>query len=258
MSQPPKNPFDLTGKTAVVTGGNRGIGLGLAQGLARAGANISLWARDAASSTAAAESLAQYGGETQTVRCDVSAPDQVEAATQQTLERFGRIDAGFANAGFGEAADPLKLELDDFHRVLATNLDGVFLCFQAWGRHMAKREGGGKLIAISSISALFGTPLQPHYAASKGGVEALVRAYATRLARYDVQVNAVQPGWIVTDATAPAVANERFSETVVRRIPARRWGEPEDLEGIAVYLASEASRYHTGDTLRIDGGYTIF
>jgi NAD(P)-dependent dehydrogenase (short-subunit alcohol dehydrogenase family) len=123
---------------------------------------------------------------------------------------------------------------------------------------MAKREGGGKLIAISSISALFGTPLQPHYAASKGGVEALVRAYATRLARYDVQVNAVQPGWIVTDATAPAVENERFSETVVRRIPARRWGQPEDLEGIAVYLASEASRYHTGDTLRIDGGYTIF
>jgi NAD(P)-dependent dehydrogenase (short-subunit alcohol dehydrogenase family) len=258
MSQPPKNPFDLTGKTAVVTGGNRGIGLGLAQGLARAGANISLWARDAASSAAAAESLAEHGGEIQTVRCDVSASDQVGAATQQTLERFGRIDAGFANAGFGEAADPLKLELDDFHRVLATNLDGVFLCFQAWGRHMAEREGGGKLIAISSISALFGTPLQPHYAASKGGVEALVRAYATRLARYDIQANAVQPGWIVTDATAPAVANERFSETVVRRIPARRWGDPEDLAGIAVYLASDASHYHTGDTLRIDGGYTIF
>ena len=258
MSQPAKNLFDLTGKTVVVTGGNRGIGLGLAQGLARAGANISLWARDAASSAAAAEALAEHGGEIQTVRCDVSSPEKVGTATQETLERFGRIDAGFANAGFGEAADPLKLELDDFHRVLATNLDGVFLCFQAWGRHMAEREGGGKLIAISSISALFGTPLQPHYAASKGGVESLVRAYATRLARYDVQVNAVQPGWIVTDATAPAVANECSSETVVRRIPARRWGGPEDLEGVAVYLASEASNYHTGDSLRIDGGYTIF
>jgi NAD(P)-dependent dehydrogenase (short-subunit alcohol dehydrogenase family) len=258
MSELPRNPFDLSGKIVAVTGGNRGIGLGLARGLARAGAHLSLWARDEASSAAAAKSLAQEGVEVQALRCDVSSADDVERATRETVERFGRIDAGFANAGFGEAANPLKLELDDFHRILATNLDGVFLCFRAWGRHMAEREGGGKLVAISSISAIFGTPLQPHYAASKGGVEALVRAYAIRLARYDVQVNAVQPGWIVTDATAPAVENAAFSETVVKRIPARRWGGPEDLAGIAVYLASDASRYHTGDTLRIDGGYTIF
>ena len=258
MSERARNPFDLTDKVITVTGGNRGIGLGLARGLARAGAHLSLWARDEASIAAAAESLAGEGVEVQAVRCDVSSADDVEAATQQTLERFGRIDAGFANAGFGEPANPLKLELDDFHRILATNLDGVFLCFRAWGRHMAEREGGGKLVAISSISAIFGTPLQPHYAASKGGVEALVRAYALRLARHDVQVNAVQPGWIVTDATAPAVENAAFSETVVKRIPARRWGEPGDLAGVAVYLASDASQYHTGDTLRIDGGYTVF
>ncbi len=258
MSESARNPFDLTDKVIAVTGGNRGIGLGLARGLARAGAHLSLWARDEASIATAAESLAREGVEVQAVRCDVSSADDVEAATQQTLERFGRIDAGFANAGFGEPANPLKLELDDFHRILATNLDGVFLCFRAWGRHMAEREGGGKLVAISSISAIFGTPLQPHYAASKGGVEALVRAYALRLARHDVQVNAVQPGWIVTDATAPAVENAAFSETVVKRIPARRWGEPGDLAGVAVYLASDASHYHTGDTLRVDGGYTVF
>jgi len=258
MTERAANPFDLTGKVIAVTGGNRGIGLGLARGLARAGAHLSLWARSESSIAAAAESLASEGVEVQAVRCDVSSAEDVEAATQQTLERFGRIDAGFANAGFGEPANPLKLELDDFHRILATNLDGVFLCFRAWGRHMADRDGGGKLVAISSISAIFGTPLQPHYAASKGGVEALVRAYALRLARYDVQVNAVQPGWIVTDATAPAAENAAFSETVVKRIPARRWGDPEDLAGVAVYLASDASRYHTGDTLRIDGGYTIF
>ncbi|MCS5635686.1 MAG: SDR family oxidoreductase [Myxococcota bacterium] len=258
MSDSSKNPFDLSGKIAVVTGGNRGIGLGLAESLAQAGAHLSLWARDEASSAAAAESLARFGGEVQALPCDVSSADDVARATEATIARFGRIDAGFANAGFGEAANPLKLELDDFHRILATNLDGVFLCFRAWGRHMAERDGGGKLVAISSISAIFGTPLQPHYAASKGGVEALVRAYATRLARYEVQVNAVQPGWIVTDATAAAVDNEAFRETVVKRIPARRWGEPADLGGIAVYLASDASRYHTGDTLRVDGGYTIF
>jgi len=258
MSERAPNPFDLTGKVITVTGGNRGIGLGLARGLARAGAHLSLWARNEASIADAAESLAREGVEVQAVRCDVSSADDVEAATQQTLERFGRIDAGFANAGFGEPANPLKLELDDFHRILATNLDGVFLCFRAWGRHMSEREGGGKLVAISSISAIFGTPLQPHYAASKGGVEALVRAYALRLARYDVQVNAVQPGWIVTDATAPAAENAAFSETVIKRVPARRWGDPEDLAGVAVYLASDASHYHTGDTLRIDGGYTVF
>ena len=258
MNTQTQNLFDLSGKVAVVTGGNRGIGLGLARGLAEAGANLSLWARDEASTAQAAESLAEAGGEIQTLRCDVSSPEDVEQATAKTLERFGRIDAGFANAGFGDAADPLKLELEDFRRILATNLDGVFLCFKHWGKHMSEREGSGKLVAISSISAIFVTPMQPHYAASKGGVESLVRSYAARLARYDIQVNSVQPGWIVTDATAPAVENAQFSETVVRRIPARRWGEPADLAGVAVYLASDASRYHTGDSLRIDGGYTIF
>jgi len=258
MGSQANNLFDLSGKVAVVTGGSRGIGLGLARGLAKAGAKLSLWARNEASNAEAAQSLAEWGGEVQTLCCDVSSPEEVDRATAETLERFGRIDAGFANAGFGDASDPLKLELADFHRILATNLDGVFLCFKSWGKHMSEREGGGKLVAISSISAIFGTPMQTHYAASKGGVEALVRSYAARLARYDVQVNSVQPGWIVTDATAPVVENARFSETVVRRIPARRWGQTADLEGIAVYLASDASQYHTGDTLRIDGGYTIF
>lgn len=250
--------FDLAGRVVVVTGGNRGIGLGLARGLARAGAAISIWARDASASETAAAELSGWGGEVHTCRCDVSVEGEVEAATQATLDRFGRIDAGFANAGFGHPADALKLELAEFRRILATNLDGVFLTLRQLGNHMSSREGGGKLIVISSISAESGTPLQPHYAASKAGVEALVRAYAVRLARYDVQVNAVRPGWIVTDATAPAVENQRFSKLIVGRIPARRWGTPEDLEGVAVYLASDASRYHTGDTIRIDGGYSIF
>jgi len=258
MSDSTPSLFDLTGKIAVVTGGNRGIGLGMARGLARAGASLSVWSRDEARNAAAAKELETFGGEVQTVRCDVSAEADVIAATEATIQRFGRIDAAFANAGYGWPTDALRLPLEEWHNLLQVNLDGVFLTFREIGRHMSQRAGGGKLVAISSISAIYGTPLQPHYAASKGGVEALARAYAVRLARHDVQVNVVQPGWIVTDATAPAVAVEKISDAVVQRTPARRWGNPEDLEGVAVYLASDASRFHSGDTLRVDGGFSIF
>ena len=258
MSEERPHPFDLQNRVAVVTGGNRGIGLGIAHGLARAGAAISLWARDEKTTSRAAEELAAHGVEVQKLRCDVSSEEEVVEATKATVTHFGRIDVGVANAGFGVPADALELDLAEFHRVLATNLDGVFLTFRELGRHMKERGEGGKLIAISSISAESGTPLQPHYAASKGGVEALVRAYAVRLARYDVQVNAIRPGWIDTEATAPAVENQSFSDLIVKRIPARRWGTPDEIAGVAVYLASDASRYHTGDSLRVDGGYAIF
>jgi NAD(P)-dependent dehydrogenase (short-subunit alcohol dehydrogenase family) len=250
--------FDLSGRVAVVTGGNRGIGLGLATGLAKAGASLALWARDAARSEEAAETLRAHGGRVEPFACDVSSEESVVAATRETVERLGRVDIGVANAGFGAAGNLLEMPLDEWRRILATNLDGAFLTFRELGRHMKERGGGGKLIAISSISAKSGTPLQPHYAASKGGLEAMVRSFAVRLARYDVQVNAVEPGWIVTEATQGAVENEGFSDIVMRRTPARRWGTPEDFEGIAVYLASDASRYHTGDVIRIDGGYWIF
>jgi len=250
--------FDLEGRVAVVTGGNRGIGLGMARGLAKAGASLSVWARDAAQSATAAKELEGLGAAVQTLSCDVSSEEDVVRATGETLERFGRIDVGIANAGFGAAGNALEMSLAEWRRLLDVNLDGVFMTFRELGRHMARREGGGKLIATSSISVLFGAPVQPHYAASKGAVEALVRAFAVRMAKYDVQVNAVQPGWIVTEATAPAVGNERFSDIIVGRTPVSRWGTPEDLEGIAVYLASRASGFHTGDIIRIDGGYTVF
>jgi NAD(P)-dependent dehydrogenase (short-subunit alcohol dehydrogenase family) len=250
--------FDLHGRVAVVTGGNRGIGLGIARGLARAGASVSIWSRDEGRNAEAAAELEALGAPVHAARCDVSEESDVARALASTLERFGRVDAGFANAGFGKNANALELDLEEWHRILRTNLDGVFLTFRELGRHMSEREGGGKLVAISSISAIFSTPAQPHYAASKGGLEALVRSFAGRLARYDVQVNALQPGWIESEATQRAVDDEDFTQIVMRRTPARRWGRPEDFEGIAVYLASDASRYHTGDTIRVDGGYTIF
>ncbi len=258
MSPDQTHPFDLRGRVAVVTGGNRGIGLGIASALASAGASISIWARDEATMAEAVEDLSARGERAHSIRCDVSSEEEVVEAARRTIEHFGRVDIGIANAGYGRPADALNLDLDRFHRLLATNLDGVFLVFRELGRHMSERDGGGKLVAISSISAQSGTPLQPHYAASKGAVESLVRAYAVKLARHDVQVNAIRPGWIVTDATAPAVENEEFSELVVKRIPARRWGTVDDLGGLAVYLASDASRYHTGDVIRVDGGYAIF
>lgn len=253
-----KNPFDLSGRVCVVTGGNRGIGLGIAKGLARAGASISIWSRDPERNREAAAEIAETGAPVHAVACDVGSEESQAAAVEATLAHYGHIDVGIANAGFGAAANPLKLDLDEWHRITRVNLDGVFLTFRLLGDHMKERGSGGKLVAISSVSAIFGTPMQPHYASSKGGVESLVRAYAVALARHDVQVNAVQPGWILTEATGPGHANEQFRTVITRRTPARRWGEPEDMAGVLVYLASRASNFHTGDTLRVDGGYSIF
>ena len=250
--------FDLPGRGAVVPGANRGIGLGMARGLAKAGATLALWVRDEARSADAADELRTLGGRVETFRCEVSQEEDVVRAAHETVERLGHIDVGIANAGFGAPADLLRMPLDEWRRIMATNLDGAFLTLREIARHMKERGQGGKLIAVSSISAQSGTPMQPHYAASKGGLEAMVRSFAVRLARYDVQVNAIEPGWIVTDATRPAVDNDEFSDVVMRRTPARRWGTPEDLEGITIYFASDASRYHTGDVARVDGGYWIF
>jgi NAD(P)-dependent dehydrogenase (short-subunit alcohol dehydrogenase family) len=250
--------FDLTGKVAVVTGGNGGIGLGYARGLAKAGANIAIWARNAKKSEAAKAELTELGAEVLSLSCDVGSEEETVAAVKATLDRFGRIDSCFANAGFGHGADPLKLEMEDWRRVMRVNLDGVFLSFRETAKHMVERGGGGKLVATSSITEIFGAPIQPHYAASKGALGALVRSMAVRLGRHDIQVNGILPGWIKTDATDMASGNEKFQKIITGRTPARRWGTTEDLEGIAVYLASDASRFHTGDSLRVDGGYAIF
>ena len=253
-----RGPFDLTGRVAVVTGGNRGIGLGIARGLARAGATLALWARDEARSREACDSLGAEGARVLALRCDVACEADVRSASEETLSRFGRIDACFANAGFLETRDPLRMTLEQWRRVLDVNLDGAFLTFREVARHMVERGGGGKLVALGSISERFGTPKQPHYAASKAALAALVRSYAVELARHDVQVNLIQPGWIATEAIAPAVDHPPLHEAILRRTPARRLGTPDDLAGIAVYLASDASRFHTGDSLRVDGGYSVF
>jgi len=250
--------FDLGGRVAVVTGGNGGIGLGVARGLAQAGAAVAVWARDAAKNEAAVKELEGLGVRALALPCDVAEEVQLARAVTETVAALGRIDICVANAGFGLVKPTLELSLDEWRQVTRVDLDGVFLTFREVAKHMVARGGGGKLIAISSIGEIFGMARQVPYAASKGALGSMVRSLAVELARHDIQVNGVQPGWIVTDATKPLLDWQAMNDTIVHRTPARRWGKPEDLAGACVYLASDAARFHTGDTLRVDGGYSVF
>src|SRR5882757_4426938 len=217
--------FDLSGRAAVITGGNGGIGLGIAQALAAAGCNVSIWGRNAEKNKAAAASMASLPGKAATQICDVSDPASVKAA-------------------------------------MAATLDGVFHVFQVAARHMTERANAGdkfgRLVATSSLASLFGTARNEHYAATKAAINALCRALAVELARHGITSNAILPGWIKSDMTARVLADDKFVGAVMPRIPMRRFGEPSDFGGIAVYLMSKASSYHTADCFVIDGGYTAF
>ena len=248
--------FDLSGHTIVVTGGNGGIGLGYARGLAKAGANLAIWARNPEKNQAARAELAALGADVLALECDVANESDLMEAIDETSDRFGRIHAGFANAGYGAPGDPLEMSLEAWRELMSVNLDGTFLTLRCLANHMIERGGGGKLVATSSMVERFASPMQAHYAASKAALGSLVKTFAVRLARHDIQVNSVLPGWVRTAATAGIP--EKMEESILKRVPARRWGRIEDFEGIAVYLASSASAYHTGDDILIDGGYTVF
>jgi len=250
--------LNLNGHVALVTGGNGGIGLGMARGLARAGADIAIWGRNVEKNAAAASELAKLGVTAQAFEVDVTDETRVGSAMAATLASFGRVDSCFANAGVGKAAPFVDMTIADWNSVVDINLVGAFLTFREAARHMIARGGGGKLVGIASIGSIHGMPRQAQYSASKAGLGALVRSLAVELARHGIQANTILPGWIETDMTEGARAWDKLRETVVQRTPARRWGRPEDFEGIAVYLASHASDFHTGDTLRVDGGYAIF
>jgi hypothetical protein len=250
----------LDGQVVVVTGGNGGIGLGMAEGVALAGASVAIWARDERKCDDAARQLRALvpGCDVLTRQCDVAAPDQVEAALDHTLEKLGRLDALVANAGVAGVRPFLDLTLDEWRRVLAVNLDGVFITLQAAARHMVEQGEGGALVAVSSTSAFHGAPVNAHYAASKAGALALVRSMAVALARHQIRVNALVPGWARTEMMRPNEANERFVEATVARTPMRRWGEPADFRRIAAYLCDKTQLFHTGDSVVVDGGYTVF
>jgi NAD(P)-dependent dehydrogenase (short-subunit alcohol dehydrogenase family) len=258
------NMFDLTGRVAVVTGGNGGIGLGIAQALASAGCNVSIWGRNAEKNKAAAVTMAAGPGKVDIRVCDVTDSASVSDAVKATLDTFGRIDGCFANAGIGGGGRRAFIDRteEEWRTMFATNLDGVFHVFQAAARHMTERANNGdrfgRLVATSSLASLFGTARNEHYAATKAAINALVRALAVELARYGVTANAILPGWIKSEMTAKIMSDEKFVGNVMPRIPVRRFGEPSDFGGIAVYLMSGASSYHTADCFVIDGGYTAF
>ena len=256
-------PFDLTGKVALVTGGNGGIGLGMADALAQAGADVVIWGNNPTKNAAAEAQLAAHGRRVAVAAVDVTDEEAVDAGVAEVVTRMGRLDFVAANAGTGLSAPSFdQLSTETWRRVLAVNLDGVFWTLRAAARHMRARaeagDAGGSMIVTSSTSAIHGAPRNQAYAATKGAVLPIIRGIAVEYARFGVRANAVLPGWVRSDMTGALQDNEKFNERVIARVPARRWGEPADFGGVAVYLASDASRFHTGDSLVIDGGYTVF
>jgi NAD(P)-dependent dehydrogenase (short-subunit alcohol dehydrogenase family) len=259
----PYAPFDLTGKVALVTGGNGGIGLGMADALAQAGADVVIWGNKPDKNAAAQARLAAHGGRVAVAQVDVADEAAVEAGVARVVADMGRLDFVAANAGMGRGAPSFDATTTDLWRqVLAVNLDGVFWTLRAAARHMRERaeagDPGGSMVVTSSTSAIHGAPRNQAYAATKGAILPMIRGIAVEYARHGIRANAILPGWIATDMTQGAQDNPRFAERVIPRVPMRRWGEGEDFGGIAVYLASDASRFHTGDSFVIDGGYTIF
>jgi NAD(P)-dependent dehydrogenase (short-subunit alcohol dehydrogenase family) len=256
-------PFNLKGKVALVTGGNRGIGFGMVEALAQAGADVVIWGSNAEYNAAAEGKLTGYGVRVKAQQVNVADEKAVAEGMEEAVAAMGRVDTVIANAGIGGGAKSFsEFPTDVYRRVLSVNLDGVFFTLREASKHMVERaiagDPGGSLIGVASLAAIEGAARNEAYAATKGAVISMIKSIAVEHARYGVRANSILPGWIATDMTAGAQASSAFAEKVIPRVPARRWGEPADFGGIAVYLASDASKYHSGDSFVIDGGYTIF
>ncbi len=250
--------FDLREKVAIVTGGNGGLGRGMALGLAGAGARIVIAARNATKTAdTAAEFRQQYGIDVLELQVDVCRDADVQAMAEETVRVFGRIDILVNNAGTNIRKAPEDLTIDDWQSVIDTNLSSAFRCSQAVYEPMV-RGGGGKIINNGSMFSLFGGSHVLAYAASKGGVVQLTKSLAVAWAKDNIQVNAILPGWLYTDLTRGAIQQlPELHDRVLQRSPQGRWGQPEDLAGTAVFLASRASDFVTGVALPVDGGYSV-
>ncbi|MFG1790376.1 SDR family NAD(P)-dependent oxidoreductase [Nocardia sp. NPDC049149] len=251
--------FDLTGHVAIITGGNSGIGLGFARGLARAGADVCIVGRNKERNADAADILRAYGGRVLALTCDVGEEKQVIDTIALAADELGRIDSCFVNAGVAQGITPfIDTDLAEFRRVTSINLDAAFVTLREAAKVMVAQGEGGSLVGTASLAARQGVPRGQSYAASKAGLIAMMNSIAVELGKEGIRANSVLPGWIETPMTDGVFAWDRFQERVKPRIPARRWGRPTDFEAVAVYLASPASAYHTGDTLLIDGAYSKF
>jgi len=251
--------FNLEGKVALITGGNDGIGLGMAEALAQAGSDVCIWGRNERKNALAEERLNSHGRRVLVLQCDVSDEKQVEERFGETVDTLGEVDSCFANAGvLGSRTHFHEMSLDQWRQIFSINIDGAFLTLRAAIRHMVDRGEGGSLVVTSSLSGRSGMPRGEHYAATKAGLVAMVRGIAVEYARHGIRANAILPGWVETAMTESLIGWKRFEEAVKPRIPVGRWGTPNDFGAIAVYFASDASAFHTGDAVTIDGGYSCF
>ena len=258
-----KGIFDLSEKVALITGGNGGIGLGMAEGLAECGASIAIWGRNKEKNEESKNLLSKYSIEVETYEVDVSQEKEVINNVKSVLNDFGRIDSVFANAGmnvFGGSFE--EMDTDTYRKVLSVNLDGVFFTLRETTKHMVERakdgDIGGSVVGVASLAGIEGAAKTQPYSASKGGIISMIKGIAVEHARYGIRANTILPGWIATDMTTINQNNQKFTDKVISRVPMRRWGEPQDFCGIAAYLASDASAYHSGDMFIVDGGYAIF
>ncbi|MEM8707195.1 MAG: SDR family oxidoreductase [Actinomycetota bacterium] len=251
---------DLSGRTVLITGGNGGIGLGIGRACAKAGANLIVWGRNAEKNAEAQADLRSLGVEAHALAVDASDEVAIDEGFAQSIELAGgRIDSVFANAGVGGDGSRFPdTTLDEWRRVMTTNLDGVFLLFRAAARHMIEHEGGGSLVATSSTSAIHGAAGNEAYGTSKTALLGFTRALAVNLARHQIRVNALLPGWTITELAQFGYANDKFRDATLRRTPVRRWADPDEMGAAGVFLADPTATYHTGDSIVVDGGYTIF
>ena len=250
---------DLSEKVFIITGGNGGIGLGLAEGIAEAGGAVAIWARNEEKNTDAVRALRDIGGEAKSYICDVSNEEDVIRTLASTVKDFGRVDGLFANAGRGGTGTPfVDTSLEEWRKVMAVNLDGVFLCLREASRQLISQGFGGSLVAVSSTSAIHGAAGNEAYGTAKTAVTGLVRALAVSLARFQIRVNCLLPGWTVTELASPAFENNNFREVTTKRTPARRWADPKEFREVGAFLADPSQTFHTGQQVCVDGGYTVF
>ena len=251
-------PFNLAGKVCVITGGNKGIGLGMAEALAASNADVVIWGRKEDDNAAALKKLEGLGtGKASSKKVDVAEEDQIVKAMAETEEEYGRIDTCIANAGIGRgAANFHEMTLETWQFNQRINSEGAFLTLREAAKSMVKRAKAGD--PGGSLAALSGAARNQAYGHTKGGLIAMMNAIAVEYGRYQIRANSILPGWIATDMTDGAQDSDVFNSKVIARVPIRRWGKPEDFGGIAVYLASDASSFHSGDTLLVDGAYQKF
>ncbi len=250
---------NLQGRGVVVTGGNGGIGLGLAKGCAAAGAAVCIWGRNANKLESAKTELESIGAEIHTQQVDVSSETEVDRAMDEAQRQLGRLDAVFANAGIGAVPKPfVDQTAEEWHALQAVNVDGVFFTLRAGARALVAQGQGGSLVGVSSTSAIHGAPMAQSYAASKIAVLAIMRGLAVELARYDIRCNSIIPGWTETEMTEDARTFDKFLSATTQRTPVRRWGVPDDFAALGAFLADPTQTFHTGDEIVVDGGYTRF